>query len=90
MEVLLQLVSYIGTGVSLMSGSIPGVANTIKAYTQLAGRAAGWLVWLQAYCGLLYKAIDFNRNWFPRGQNITEYVINLGMRKFPSNSRNNT
>ena len=33
MEVLFQVVSYIGAGVSLMLGSIPGAAYTIKAYT---------------------------------------------------------
>ena len=35
MEVLFQIVSYIGAGVSLMLGSIPGAAYTIKAYTQV-------------------------------------------------------
>ena len=35
MEVLFQKVSYIGAGVSLMLGSIPGAAYTIKAYTQV-------------------------------------------------------
>jgi hypothetical protein len=48
MEVLLQLVSYIGAGVSLMLGSMPGAAYAIKAHTQLAGSAAGWLVQVQA------------------------------------------
>ena len=33
MEVLFQIVSYIGAGVSLMLGSIPEAADTIKAYT---------------------------------------------------------
>jgi hypothetical protein len=32
---------------------------------------------------------DYYCDWFPRTQNITEYVINLGTRKFPSNNRNN-
>ena len=35
MEVLFQIVSYIGTGVSLMLGSLPGAAYTLKAYTQV-------------------------------------------------------
>ena len=35
MEVLFQIVSYIDAGVSLMLGSIPGAAYTIKAYTQV-------------------------------------------------------
>jgi hypothetical protein len=35
MEVLFQIVSYIGAGVSLMLGSIPEAADTIKAYTQV-------------------------------------------------------
>ena len=35
MEVLFQIVSYIGAGVSLMLGSIPGAAYTIKAHTQV-------------------------------------------------------
>ena len=35
MEVLFQIASYIGAGVSLMLGSIPGAAYTIKAYTQV-------------------------------------------------------
>ena len=34
------------------------------------------------------SSTDFYHDWFPRAQNITEYVINLGIRKFPSNSRN--
>jgi hypothetical protein len=34
------------------------------------------------------SSTDFYRDWFPRAQNITEYAINLGMRKFPSNGRN--
>lgn len=33
MEVLFQI--YIGTGVSLMLGSLPGAAYTLKAYTQV-------------------------------------------------------
>jgi hypothetical protein len=35
MEVLFQIVSYIGASVSLMLGSIPGAADTMKAYTQV-------------------------------------------------------
>ena len=35
MEVLFQIVSYIGTGFSLMLGSIPGAGYAIKAYTQV-------------------------------------------------------
>ena len=35
MEVLFQIVSYIGTGVSLTLGSIPGASYTIKAYIQV-------------------------------------------------------
>ena len=32
MEILFQIVSYIGTGISFMLESIPGAAYTIKAY----------------------------------------------------------
>ena len=35
MEVLFQIAFYIGAGVSLTSGSISGLAYTIKAYTQV-------------------------------------------------------
>jgi hypothetical protein len=35
MEVLFQIVSYIGAGFSLMLGSIPGPDYAIKAYTQV-------------------------------------------------------
>jgi hypothetical protein len=35
MEVLFQIVSYIGAGVSLILQFIPGAAYTIKAYTQV-------------------------------------------------------
>ena len=42
MEVLFQIVSYIGAGVSLLCwGSL---------YTG-AGNVVGWLVWVPAYCG---------------------------------------
>ena len=54
MEDLFQIVSYIGAGVSLMLGSIPGAAYKSKYHKSLytgAGSAAGWLVQVQAYCG---------------------------------------
>ena len=35
MEVLFQIVSYIGAGVSLKLGSIPGAAYAIKAHAQV-------------------------------------------------------
>jgi hypothetical protein len=35
MEVLFQIVSYIGAGVSFMLGSIPGAAYTIKVSIQV-------------------------------------------------------
>ena len=53
MEVLFQIVSYIGAGVSLMLGSIPGAAYKSKYHKSLytgAGGATGRLVWFQAYC----------------------------------------
>ena len=43
MEVLFQIVSYIGTGVSLMLESIPGTAYTIKVYTQV--QEVVWGIW---------------------------------------------
>ena len=54
MEVLFQIVSYIGAGVSLMLGSIPGAAYKSQYHKGShtgAGSAAGWLVQVQAYCG---------------------------------------
>jgi hypothetical protein len=44
MEVLFQIVSYLGAGVSLMLGSIPGAAYIIKAYTQVQEVLFRWLV----------------------------------------------
>jgi hypothetical protein len=77
-----------------MLGFVPGASYTSKYHKSLytgAGSAAGWLIRVQAYCDYLYRAVlaDFCREWFPRAQNIMEYVITLGMREFPSNSRNN-
>jgi hypothetical protein len=43
MEVLFQIASYIDAGVSVIFGSIPGPAYTIKAYTQVQeGLLGGW------------------------------------------------
>lgn len=33
------------------------------------------------------SSTDFYPDWFPRAQNTTEYVINLGVRKVPNNSK---
>ena len=93
MEVLFQIVSYIGAGVSLMLGSIPGAAYKGKYHNKLIHRCrkCWWvggvgpsLLWVT----IQSSSTDFYCDWFPRAQNITEYVINLGIRKFPSNSRN--
>jgi hypothetical protein len=35
MKTLFQIISYIGTGDSLMLGSIPGAAYTLKAFIQV-------------------------------------------------------
>lgn len=35
------------------------------------------------------SSTDFYWDWFPRAPNITAYVVNLGMKQFPSNGRNN-
>jgi hypothetical protein len=43
MEVLFQILSHIGAGVSFMLGSNPGAAYTIKAYTLMQGVLLG--VW---------------------------------------------
>ena len=54
MEVLFQIASSIGAGVSLMLGSIPGAACECKYHKSLytgAGSAAGWVVQVQAYYG---------------------------------------
>ena len=51
MEVLFQIVSYIGTG--LMLESISAAAYKGKYHKSLyigAGSALGWLVQVQAYC----------------------------------------
>ena len=53
MEVLFQIVSYIGAGVFLVLEPIPGVVYKVKYHKSLytdAGSAAGWLVQVQAYC----------------------------------------
>jgi hypothetical protein len=69
-----------------MLESISGIVDKNKYHKSLcsgAGSAAGWLVWVQGYCGSLYKAgllisimVGFQRH-------KTEYLINLGMRNFP-------
>jgi hypothetical protein len=86
MEVLFQMVSYIGAGVSLKSGSIPGGGYKGKYHKSLyiGIGSVVWLVQVQAYCRWLYKnsSTDFFRDWLPRAKNI----INLGIRKFSSNS----
>ena len=54
MEFLFQVVSYIGAGVSLMLGSIPGAAYEGKYHKSLyigIGIAIGWLFGVQAHCG---------------------------------------
>ena len=54
MEVLFQIISYNGTGVSVMLESIPGAAYKSKHYRNSytgAGSAAGWLVRVQVYGG---------------------------------------
>jgi hypothetical protein len=70
-----------------MLGSIPGTAYKAKyhknSYTG-AGSAAGWSVWLT-----IQSSSDFCCDWCPRAQNM-KYTINLGMRKFPSNTNNST
>ena len=66
-------------------------ANTIKAHAQVQevhGLVDG--LGSSLLCVTIQSSsTDFYHNGFPRAQNITEYVINLGMRKFPSNKRNN-
>ena len=54
MEVLFQIVSYIGEDVSPMFGTITGAAYQ-SLYTG-ARSAAGWLVWVQVYCGQLIQS----------------------------------
>jgi hypothetical protein len=83
-------VSYIGAGISLKFGSIPGAAYTIKAYTQVQEVLLGGWFRSKLISGnyTINSSIDFYHDWFPRAQNITEYVITLGIRNFPSNNRN--
>lgn len=93
MEDLLQIVSYIGAGVSLILGPIPGAAYKGKTHKTLyigAGSAVGWLVPVQAYLWVTIQnsSTHFYCDCFPRTQNTRECVINLGIRNFPSNSRN--
>ena len=73
--------------VSLL-GSIPGASHTIKAYTQVQEVMLGyWLGSKFIVCNyikqfyLLFITIGFQGH-------RTEYVINLGIRMFPSSSRN--
>jgi len=54
-----------------------------------AGSAAGWLGPGLLWVTIQSRSSDFYHDWFPRAQNITECIINLGMRRFPSNSRSN-
>jgi len=54
MEILLQIVSYVGAGVSPVLGSILGAASKGKHHESLcvgAGSTVGGLVWVQPYCG---------------------------------------
>ena len=83
--------SYIGAGISLKFGSIPGAAYTIKAYTQVQEVLLGGWFRSKLISGnyTINSSIDFYHDWFPRAQNITEYVISLGIRKFPSYNRKN-
>jgi hypothetical protein len=64
-----------------MLGSNPGTAYTVKAYTQVQEVLLG--VWFRKVT-VQNCFIDLYRDWFPRTQNITEYLINLSIRKFPS------
>lgn len=93
-EVSFQIVSsYIGASVSLMLGSIPGAAYTIKAYTQVQEVLLnGWLVWVQAgYKTVLLTSIviDFqghqicNQFWH---QKVSQQQ-NKHMSTFPYNVR---
>ena len=54
LEVLSQIVSYIGSGVSLMLGSNPEAAYKIKNHKSIdigAGSVTWWLLQVQASCG---------------------------------------
>jgi len=74
MEVLFQIISYIGAGISLMLGSITGAAYTMNTCCWVVGSGPSWL-----RATIQSSSTDFYHDWFPRAQNITECVINLGM-----------
>lgn len=61
-------------------GPIPGVAYTIAAYTQgqqmlLVVGSGPSLLWVT----IEHDFIDLYYDWFPRAQNMIEYVINLAL-----------
>jgi uncharacterized protein YodC (DUF2158 family) len=71
-----------------MLRSIPQAAYTTNAYTQVQEvLLSGWFGPKLIVGNYTNGSIDFYCNWFPRAQNIIEYVINLGSKEFRSNSR---
>ena len=69
-----------------MLGSIPGAVYKGKYHQSLyigTGNAVGWLVWVQSYCGYLYKTVLLTSIVIGlQGHRITEYVINLALESF--------
>ena len=78
----------------VIEGSIPKAVYKSKYHKSLytgAGSVAQWLVQVHPsfLCAMIRSnSTDFYHDWFLRAENIREYVINLGTRKFPSKSRN--
>ena len=49
------------------------------------GSAFWWMVQVKLIVGKIHNSsTDFYCDWSPRAQNITEYVLSLGIRKFPT------
>jgi hypothetical protein len=75
-------------GASLTLGSIPGAAYTIKACTRVQEVRVIDLSLSLLWVTIQNNSIDLYHDWFPRAQNLREYVVHRGIRKLPSNSRN--
>ena len=78
--------------VSLILHSIPGSSFQRKCHKSLytgARSAGGWLVWVQAYCGKLYKAFLMTSIVIvSKGTKYNRICNKLGIRKFPCNNIN--
>lgn len=77
-----------------MIGSIPGATYESKyhkdLYTSAGSAVVEWLVQVQAYCGYLDNAVLLKFIMISKGTEQKRICNQLGIRKFPNNSRSNT